>query len=150
MKQSVKNKPANILVKSQRFRFASLIICGLRGDKNIAEITPIPRKRQNISRLVKAAVLSIVMLHCFIGNQYDREWMILDAQFRYECGNKSAHVLSINCVLPLFIDEDVFRSCFRLFVQTEAIAAAPCFARNMSHKLARYAVRADGARRLVR
>lgn len=88
MQQSVQNESTNILFEMERSRFERLIICSLRRDQNIAQIDLIIRERQNISWLVEATILAIVLPHHLVSDEHDRERTIRNIQILDQRRNK--------------------------------------------------------------
>src|SRR5436190_10609209 len=116
MKQSMQNEPSDILFKCQRFGIARLIICGLRRDKNIAEIKPVSLERQHIGGFIHSSVLRVVTAHHLVVYQHDRKRPILNGKLRYQQRNKSTEIAAIDRMRSLLIDENVFSLRLRRFV----------------------------------
>src|SRR5262249_24559729 len=150
----MQNKTPKIPFKTERSGFECLIICGLGRDKNIAEIKLFCRERQHIRWLIEPAVLMVVAPYHLICDEHYRERAFLKTELLNEGRYKSPQRRVINCALPLLVYEGVSSRTlsprFRLLDQTVGVAAAPCFARSMSHRLGRSAAPGDGEPHLVR
>jgi hypothetical protein len=114
-------------------------------------------ERQHIGRLIKTAILSVVLLHHLVGDQHNGKPALFNTKFGCQYRKKAANTTVIDRMLSLLIYKETLASrvaavnsgC-RLLVQSEAIVAAPCFARNMSHRLGRSVEPADDGQRLAR
>ena len=150
----MQNKTPKIPFKTDRSGFECLIICGLGRDKNIAEIKLVSGERQHIGWFIETPVLMVVAPYHLICDEHHRERAFLKTELLYEGRYKPPQRLVVDCTLPLLIYEGIssrtFSLRFRLLDQTVGVAAAPCFARSMSHRLGRSAAPGDGEQHRVR
>src|SRR5262249_20110069 len=107
MQQSMKNEAPDIRFETKRAGFAGLIICGFRGDENIAQVSRFAAERQHVGGLVEAAIGPVVLAHLLVGDQYNGKRAGFNTKLVYERRKEPAQLRSADGMLSLLVDDEL-------------------------------------------
>jgi len=107
VKKSVENQAPNIGVKCENGRPPGLLVRGLGGNQNVAQIISTTSERQDIRRLVESSILSIVLSHHWITDEYNGKLTGCDSLKCSDLRQETLNAPRINRVLALFIQDKI-------------------------------------------
>jgi len=103
VKKTVENQAPNIGVECENGRPPGLLVRGLGGNQNVAQIISTTPERQDIRRLVDMPEAKIIGVHRLVADEYHAEGSLRPAQLLHKAGKKAANTARINTMFPLMV-----------------------------------------------